>query len=258
MICNFCGAEYPDNAQKCYHCHSENPKMAKKLKKEVLHAFDKEAEAIKKDLPKKAVKKAHKLLLIILAGIILLLFTFAIVWIGMAKGKQKLEYEIMQHNIARMEEMFQDGDVEGLMEYYDNLTDRSYVYDKYRQIYRVGYFNRPWVYERYEDYLKYTKEYHEDEDKDDYLKMREDHLYWVLESGREALRDMYLYVNDRVILGNEQFLLEWKVEMEQFFLNEVGLSEEELYLLRTVDAGEDADDVISQLVQKIMKGDETK
>ena len=66
------------------------------------------------------------------------------------------------------------------------------------------------------DYLRYTKEYQDDEDKDDYLKLREDHLNWVFESGREALRDMYLYINDRVILGNEQFLMGWKEEMEQF------------------------------------------
>lgn len=258
MICDFCGAEYPDNAKKCYHCHSENPKMAKKLKKEVLHALDKEAETIKKELPKRAVKKAHKILVIVLAAIVLLIFTFAAVWISLGKGKQKIEYEIMQHNLAKMEEQFQNGDIDRLMEYYDNLTDRSYVYEKYRQIYRVGYFNRSWVYERYEDYLKFTKEYQDDEDKDDYLKLREDYLNWVFESGREALRDMYLYVNDRVILGNEQFLMGWKEEMEQFFLDEVGLTKEELYLLRTSDTGEEADDVIRQLVQKIMKGGETE
>ena len=123
--------------------------------------YDEEAEKLKRELPKKTVKKAHKILLIILAGIVLLVFTIGAVVIGIGKSKQKLEYEITQYNLAKMEEMFQTGDIDGLMEFYDDLMDRSYVYDKYRQIYRVGYFNRPWTYDRYEDYLRYTQEYHD-------------------------------------------------------------------------------------------------
>lgn len=256
MICKFCGAEYPDKAKACYHCHSENPLMSAKRKADVLHAFDKEAERMRKELPKKAVRKAHKILLFILAAIIVLIFAIGALVIGISKSRQRVEYEIMQHNISKMEEMFQAGDIDELMEYYDKLIDRSSAYDKYRQIYRVGFFNRPWVYDRYKDYQTYTEEYFKGEDKESYLRMREDYLFWVLESGREALRDMYLYANDRVILGNEQLLVEWKEEMELFFLEEVGLSEEELYRLRTMEAGEEMEAVLRQLAQKIMKGDD--
>lgn len=256
MICKFCGAEYPDKAKTCYHCHSENPLMAAKRKADVLHAFDKQAEQMQRELPGKTLKKAHKILMFILVAVIVVVFVAGVLWIGIGKSKQKVEYEITQYNLNKMEEMFQTGDIDGLMEYYDGLVDRSHVYDKYRQIYRVGFFNRPWAYERYEDYLTYTNAYYEDENQTDYLQMREDYLCWVLESGREALRDMYLYANDRVILGNEQFLLEWKDEMEQFFIEEVGLSKEELYRLRTSDLGEDADALLRQLARKIMKEDD--
>ena len=257
MICKFCGAEYPDKAKACYHCHSENPLMAGKRKADVLHAFDEEARKMQKELPKKTVKKAHKILLVVLAGIIVLTFVIGAIGIGIAKSKEKVEYELTQHHLSKMEELYQVGDMDALMEYYNKLDNRPYAYEKYRQIYAVGYFDRKWVFERYQDYLKQTDNYHQADSKEDYMRMREDYLYWVLESGRDSLKNMYLYANDRVILGNETLLTAWKEEMETFFLEEVGITEEELVWLRSFEPEGDLEEQLRDLAQKIIERDDS-
>lgn len=256
MVCKFCGAEYPDNAKACYHCHSENPLMTGKRKAEVLHAFDEEARQMQRDLPKKTVKRAHKILMIILAAIILLTFVIGALGIGISKSKEKVEYELIQHHISKMEELFQAGQIDALMEYYGNLSDRSYSYEKYGQIYDVGYFDRKWVFERYEDYCRLSETYQQTDDKDEYMRMRKEYLLWVFESGRDCLKHIYLYANDRVILGNESLLTAWKEELETFFLEEVGLTEEELIWLRTFEPNRDLETSLNELVEKIIERDD--
>ncbi len=257
MVCKFCGAEYPDNAKACNHCHSENPLMMGKRKAEVLRAFDEEARKMQQELPKKTVKKAHKILILVLVGIVVLIFSIGAISIGVAKSKEKVEYELTQYHLAKMEELYQAGDIDGLMEYYNELDSRPSAYAKFAQIYEVGYFNRRWVFERYENYLKHTENYHQTDSKEDYMRMRENYLYWVLECGRDSLKDIYVYANDRVILGNETLLIEWKEEMETFFLEDVGLSEEELLHLRTFVSNGDLEEQLKELVQKIIERDDS-
>lgn len=257
MICKFCGAEYPNDAKVCFHCHSENPLMTQKRKSDVLHAFDVEAKQMKKELPKKTVKKAHKILVIVIAGIVVMLFTFGAIFIGVAKSKEKVAFEMMQMHLSKMENLFQSGDMDALMEYYYEMKDRDYVYDKYGQIFDVGYFDRRWVYDRYEEYKRHTETYYVTDRKEDYMRFREDYLYWVLDSGRDSLQNMYLYANDRVILGNEEILIQWKDEMETFFVNEVGLSEEELLYLRTFNADGQEEELLRDMARMIIERDDS-
>ena len=186
-----------------------------------------------------------------------LIFFFGALFIGVAKSKEKVEYELTQHHVSKMEELFRAGDIDALMEYYNKLDSRPYAYEKYRQIYAVGYFDRKWVYERYEDYVKHTETYHQTQEKEDYIRMRGDYLYWVMESGRDSLRNMYLYANDRVILGNETLLTTWREEMEEFFLTKVGLTQEELLWLRTFTAEENTEKQLKDFVQKIIERDDS-
>lgn len=50
MICKHCGAEYAKDQKKCPYCASENEKHARKEKKKILKAYDKEAQEIEAEM----------------------------------------------------------------------------------------------------------------------------------------------------------------------------------------------------------------
>lgn len=254
MRCPNCGAKYPDSEIRCPHCHSENVKMAEKRKEDLRKSFDREAEQMKQELPKKNVKKIHVVMCILLAGILCLTvlgILFLVVW---GKYSAKIKYDTMQKHMAKMEKLLEAEDYEGFFEYADRVEDLwEDSYEKYHQLQRVGDRTLKWMYSVYAGYqndLEDGLEWMEEAERQQTMTGR---LVTVLEEAAYALSDLQQYIYDRAILGNERLLKEWETDLLDFLETKLGLSEEEIETLKKYEGEDEA--VLQQMAEQILDRD---
>lgn len=253
MICPNCGAEYPDEAVRCPHCQSENERIVQKRKKEVLNAFDREAEQLKTELPRKKVQKISTVIWIVLAGLVVMILfglLFGTVW---TKYSAKIKYTNTKRHIAQMEELLENEKYQEFFKYADQIDLWESSYLKYKQIYDVGERRLRWMYQEYETYCGYLEREEEwltDTEREKYMVL---YMTDVLEDAADTLQLTKQYIYDRVILGNEKLLQEWENALLSFLETELGMSPEDVEELRKYEGKDET--VLQTMAEEIAERD---
>lgn len=250
MICQSCGAEYENTSLRCPYCHSENETAAERLKQEILKSYDTEAESLKETVPKTAVRRWTRYLVMAL-GIMLALGVIGAAGAVIAgRVSAGLQYSKGQGHIEKLEAFCESKDLKALSDYIreNSLYGRSY--EKYWQLAKV--------YESFaymEEYAGEVREIAENanltrEEKEKYCR------YWLdamLENGAAVLAQSRQAIEDRAILGNEAVLENLYEDCTQFLLK-LGLSEEEIAVLEQED-GTDREELTVRLLDLFLQQD---
>lgn len=218
MICNSCGGEYDDKASFCPYCNTENTKVAAKIKKEILHKYDKEAHRIKMELPGHVVKKGTSIYIKLLLGIFILMVIAAILVLIFSQLSVDQDYKKQKKAEEILEEYFQAGEYIEIRDYLRKNNLRTNT-KKYSEIGNLA--NRE---ERIQEYLDWYYEYTDALGGQDYEQsFRQDAL-------REAIKfieESESYCTDKVITGNEDAVKKYQEKIIAFMLDH-GFTKEEL------------------------------
>lgn len=205
MNCKNCGAKYDKKSLNCPYCGSENKIVAEKQKKEILDRYDREAKEMEVTVPRQAVNRWTKYVLLGLGIVIVLFIVITVITVIISGISAKFTYNKDQHQLERLEEYFQKQDWQGMNEYMDDKEIRTQIYSKYTEV------NDAWNY--YDDYQNVVGIAGTEE-------LALYYMYNVLEGTKKAMED-------KALLGNENV-------MEDFYndavneLKEKGFSEEEI------------------------------
>ena len=227
MICNQCGAEYKSNLLQCPYCHSENPKEAKKQKRNILESYDKEAATIKKEAekyPDKAANKYTKILLLVF-GIVIVLGILAILgYTILGNVFFKLEMSGKDNHMEHLEELFTEGNAEAISAYLDDEDLYSSIYDKYHEV--------SYVYDYFQGMLRYKAQIseicgYETFSTDEKKQTADAWIGWYVNDANKALMLSREYTEDKVFRGNEEMILSLQ-EMVLAELRATGFTQEEI------------------------------
>lgn len=242
MNCKNCGAEYHDTVLKCPYCGTENKAAAGRKKKEILRAYDEEAQRLyqqAENFPKRAAKRITGkilLLLAILAGVGLIVTVCVIFG---AKISAELELKTQKKHLQKLEELYQKQDYEALFDYLDKKELYGRSYEKYSQVaWAAKYYE--WMQEQLGD----IEEIQEDDAislqrKQEFVSWREETMLYYASYVLELCMDG---IEDTVYLRNETVLSQFYEECVQT-LKALGYEEEQIEILRKWDRSGKAEEL---------------
>lgn len=133
MICSSCGAEYEDEQLKCPFCNAENEVEAFIRHVDKVNNYKKE-EARLWRLPGMARAKTGRILLLLLICFLLGILLASVIGIQIAKQRDKKEYEKNEKALSVLEELYLDGDYDGIESYMNENRSYSSLLRKYNEI----------------------------------------------------------------------------------------------------------------------------
>lgn len=242
MNCKNCGAEYQDTVLKCPYCGTENKAAAGRKKKEILRAYDEEAQRLyqqAENFPQKAAKRiTGKILrlLAVLAGVGLIVTVFVIFW---AKISAEWELKAQKKHLQTLEKLYQKQDYEELFDYLDEKDLYGRSYEKYSQVAWAMKYSE-WMQEQ----LGNIEEIQEDSTltdskKQEFVSWREETMLYYASYVLDLCMDG---IEDTVYLRNETVLSQFYEECVQT-LKALGYDEEQIETLRKWDRSGKAEDL---------------
>ncbi len=234
MICQNCGAAYEDGSLRCPYCHSENTRVADKMKSQILKSYDREAKNMEQSLPEEAVHRwtaylTKGLLILLAVGV---LAAVAAVICGRAFGG--ISHRGEAAHVKKLEAFCETGDYKALCEYMEEESLYGIKYQKYYEIKRVysSFLSMK------DDIMQINRIMEDDslteEEKADYAG------YWVemaMFHASEALTNGRQYIEDNIFMDNEEILESICNECRSSVAG-LGLSEEETDMLEQKDSSD--------------------
>lgn len=229
MICVNCGAEYDKRKLACPYCHSENKIVAEQKKKQILYGYDKEADTMKKTLPKKTINKWTKRTLIFSGIFVSILFVIClIVYISGQINAQK-EYDKREDNVKMLEEYFTVKDFKALSLYMEEQDLSAFSFPKYDEIKKI-YDSLIKIQERYAEIADIIEDDSYEEDMK--LSLCGYQISSMISNGCNILTYCDEWVKDAKYMGNEECLVEMKENAISIF-TDIGFSRQEAIDLMT-------------------------
>ncbi len=211
MVCKYCGAEFEDNAPQCPFCHSENTELAERIYKkqvgEVLGKIRNVKEEAKKE-ERRISRKAVKIFLVSVAVLLAVIALWHIVSEVISVVKINTEKKKEDVYLAELDAYYQKGDYDGLKEYYYGSSDVfTFRAEKYREVvYALGYMYNIRRFETEEPLFPIN-------------------IYAILEDFNGLYRLTEEKTNDSTVYGNEDVLLGFLAEAEEFLKETLGMTE---------------------------------
>lgn len=232
MICQNCGAKFAKNSIRCPYCHSENVQVAERQKREILAGYDKEAAAMAKSVPQKAVRRWTFYLFCAMGILLAVGIVAAIAAVVVSRLSAGMAYDQEQRHQRKLEAFCEQGEYQALSDYLREEELYGGAYEKYWQV--------KTVYQSYTNLQDDMKSIREVLAEDSLSDEEKEALcgYWiesVLENGAVVLTESRSAIEDRAILGNEALLEGW-YEEGRLLLEEAGLSQEEIDSLEREEA----------------------
>lgn len=214
MICENCGAKYPDTDIKCSFCGGENPLAAEKKKVEKFEELHQESVEMVK-LPEKIVKKSTKRMFrigFILIGVAILLLASVLVGARMSVNQK---HKTRLRDMEKIETLYRDGNYD---EMYTFILQSSILSGDSLKYFQVG------------------ESYHFYQDAKDALKeegkLTDDLSFYLLTDCYHGLRTSKEAMEDKAVLGNEELLQTIYHDITEILLNECMLTEDEILKLQ--------------------------
>ena len=215
MVCKNCGAEIDDNLNNCPYCGTENHKKAEEIHRNVMNAYEKQAQ-LWQEKPQTAARHSSYFVMIVIVGFIVIGVIAAGILFAVRRVMVNNKYNSNQKNLAKLEEIYQSGDYEKLYDTWESMSDAKYssVYEKYDRICRM-YQYVDWA----EEYMDWEVSYAVSNDSADSLsgveyllealvicKSCEDAGYvYEEEAGAEYFSDVaYGYLEDVYLLEEDE------------------------------------------------------
>ena len=218
MVCNSCGGEYDDKAFLCPYCNTENTKVAAKIKKDILHKYDKEANRIKKELPGHVVKKGTSIYIKLLLGIFALMVIASIVVLIFSQLSVDQNYKKQKKAVAVLEQYFQAGEYIKIRDYLRKNNVKINT-QKYSEIGKLA--------NREESILEYLDWYGEYTDSLGGTNYAQSYRADALREAIKFIEESESYCTDKVITGNEDAVKKYQEKIIAFMLDN-GFTKEEL------------------------------
>lgn len=134
MVCKFCGGALSDDTILCPYCGWENETLAAKEREtEITEVMDKTHEYMHK--PAREAKKATKVFLLVLAGVLVLLAMLIMMATCTNRIKAEEEYRAQKEALIELERLYTAGDYSAMNAYLRDVPDWfSSTYVKYRSV----------------------------------------------------------------------------------------------------------------------------
>ena len=237
MICPYCGYEYDDKEHKCPFCATDNTGVAREQQRAVIRTLEQESQNIEQNMPGELLHRASKKTTGIFAKIFL---AFLILVIGVIAGSAVFRVYrsyATERSLQKLEEYMVSGDYEALLKYMDGLDSYDSVYDKYTE---VSYAYR---------YLSYAQEelewFYEDRENpysDSELLLTS--LSFTIGDCLNTLSYCTEYMDDQLILENEDTLYEIRLLAYNILTMTLHLSDEEITELLALESYYDIDPIM--------------
>lgn len=227
MICPYCGYEYADTELKCPFCATENTGQARKQQQTVIRSLEEEAEDIRR-MPKEILRQTNQEAVRVFAGFLIVIVLILILTVLGNIAIRTAGNLSEQKNLKKLEELLQKEDYDGILTLMDEIDSYEPVYDKYTEIvftYRnMSYLedDLEWFYESVEN--PYSTQ-----------KMLADTLSFAMADCMNALRTGREYLDDNLVLGNEDALEHICSQAENTLTLAFHITDEEIQALLDMD-----------------------
>ena len=221
MLCKNCGAELEDDVLECPFCLSENSELSDKIYEKEVGKVIGRIQNVKeetKEEGRKISKKSGKVFVvsvIVLIGIIIISYTVSEIFSAFQKNAEKKAEERF---LKEIDVLYQNGDYEGLSEYYYDKNIFSFKADKYYEVILA-----------WRD-MAYIREYKNRVETGDYVFPIV--VYAILEDYNELSELTEEKTSDNAVRGNENIFLDFRTESETFLSEILGMTEQEIKTVR--------------------------
>jgi hypothetical protein len=233
MICKYCGAEFEDNVLECPFCHGENTELADRMYKkqvgEVIGKIKNVKEETKKE-ERRISKKAVKVFIISVAVLVAAIALTHLASEVSSVANVNMEKEQEKAYLAELDAYYQKGDYDGLSEYYYSSSTFSFRAEKYHEVvYAWGQ-------------LYYIRRF---KTGDTVYPIT---IYAILEDFNKLNRMTYEKTNDNTVYGNEEILLGFVAESEEFLIETLGMTEAQIEMVKEAQLESDSFDSTLQSI----------
>lgn len=228
MQCPNCGAEIEKTAGQCRYCGRENPQIAEaEQRAQIESIYQRAADLL--HLPERIVRKVVKYIIIAAAVILTAFLIFLLAMWLTADARQEMSYQKQQNQIAQLEEYYQNGEYNEMLNYIEkNKIDYAAAFRKYQfigKIYQKLVSYTEWA----DNYLSSPLNYLSA----DMLAMHIDNFEIIIRNTNELEQDGFLYgekaeaealreeaaayLRDRLHLTDDEILqaAEWKYDSRE-------------------------------------------